>query len=48
MPNEIIIVGAIALLTGLLFMSMLGQWLNAQAMAAAIPPKGPCGFLPPA
>ncbi len=48
MPQEIIISGAVLLLAGLLFMTLLAQWLGAQTMAVAIPAKGPCGFMPPA
>jgi len=48
MPQEIIIAGAAALLTALLFAALLAQWLNAQAMVTAVAPKGPCGFAPPA
>lgn len=47
-PAPIVIAGAIALLAILLFGVMLAQWLKTQAMAAAIVPKGPCGFSPPA
>jgi hypothetical protein len=45
---EIIVSGAILLLAGLLFAALLVRWLNAQAMAVAIPAKAACGFMPPA
>jgi hypothetical protein len=48
MPNEIIIAGAAALLTGLLFVALLAQWLNAQAMLGTVTPTGRLGFAPPA
>lgn len=46
-PTEIIISGAVAFLAILLFGALMAQWLSAQAMAVAIPAKGPCGFMPP-
>ena len=46
-PTEVIIAGAVLLLAGVLFLALLAQWQGAQAMALAIPPKAPCGFMPP-
>jgi hypothetical protein len=47
MPQEIIIAGAVTLLAGLLFVALLAQWLNAQAMLGTVTPTGRFGFSPP-